>query len=309
MNANRRAQRWKVHEPRPRSFPGCESATRRATACAGCSSRLRDGTGGCINQRETRTACSRATAIGLARRALQTASAGDAGGSQRRGAGRWLAGRRANGFQPRSAASKPNDGGARRAACGCLHAGAPCAGKCTCRGRHPIERHHWRLHQPGPDAHRGLATAAVGLARRALQIASAGVAEEPRCERGGPAPSDDYLPTTAWRDVLHRRPTPSLASARLLRALRPPSRRNRPNACPTAPAPFRHVRVPELRPCAFAPTLLNPGGAASLHASPRLLSTRSSCFPKAGPVVLKAGCARRGHPMLLRPTISSPACG
>jgi hypothetical protein len=129
------------------------------------------------------------------------------------------------------------------------------------------ERHHWRLHQPGPDAHRGLATAAVGLARRALQIASAGDAEEPRCERGGPAPSDDYLPTTAWCDVLHRRPTPSLASARLLRALRPPSRRNRPNACPTAPAPFRHVRVPELRPCAFAPTLLNPGGSLAARQS------------------------------------------
>ena len=275
--------------------PGATLPSRRATACAGCSSRLRDGTGGCINQRETRTACSRATAIGLARRALQPASAGDAGGSQRRGAGRWLAGRRANGcFQPRLAASEPNDGGARRAAGARVRlpprwralrwkvhvprtASSSSTPMTACAPSR--ERHHWRLHQPGPDAHRGLATAAVGLARRALQIASAGVAEEPRCERGGPAPSDDYLPTTAWCDVLHRRPTPSLASARLLRAPRPPSRRNRPNACPTAPAPFRHVRVPELRPCAFAPTLLNPGGAASLHASPRLLSTRSSCFP------------------------------
>jgi len=92
-------------------------------------------------------------------------------------------------------------------------------------------------------------------------------AEEALCERRCTAPRDDCLPTTTWRAVLHHRPTHSLASARLLRASRPPSSRcNRPNACPMAPAPFRHVRVHVLRLCAFATTLLNPGGAASLHA-------------------------------------------
>ena len=249
--------------------PGATLPPRRATACAGCSSRLRDGTGGCINQRETRTACSRATAIGLARRALQTASAGDAGGSQRRGAGRWLAGLRANGFQPRSAASKPNDGGARRAACGCLHAGAPCAGKCTCRGRHralpprrpPVQAahrvsditggcinqgqtrtagslqlpsgsraEHCKLHQPG--MRRSLAASAAALRPRTTTC------RRPRgamcCTAGRPPPSQ-ALACCARRGRRRAAIAPT-----------PVQRRLRPSATSAFP---NYARAPSRRPC------------------------------------------------------------
>ena len=53
--------------------------------------------------------------------------------------GGWLGGGRTAAFnrarQPASRTTAEPD--ARRVlACGCLHAGAPCAGKCTCRGRH-----------------------------------------------------------------------------------------------------------------------------------------------------------------------------
>ena len=118
-SAGKCTKRWKVHEPRTARISRRALLPPRATACARCSSRLSDGTGSCINQRQTRTAGSRAAAVGFARQTLQIASAGDAGSR----AERWK-----------------------------VHEALESA-----RAEDALERRQWQLHQLAPDSHRWLA--------------------------------------------------------------------------------------------------------------------------------------------------------
>ena len=139
-SAGKCTKRWKVHEPRTARISRRALLPPRATACARCSSRLSDGTGSCINQRQTRTAGSRAAAVGLARQTLQIASAGDAGSR----AERWKV--------HEALESARAEDGADFEACA-----SATAGDRLCALLLALERRHWQLHQPAPDAHSWLA--------------------------------------------------------------------------------------------------------------------------------------------------------